>query len=50
MQKSEWTHLSISLRSGARWLEGLPSLKYYNVQKWESRFSLGLNAAKIPII
>ncbi len=32
--------------SGARGLKGLPPLKYYNVQKWESGFSLWLNAAK----
>ncbi len=43
VQKSE---LSVSLQSGARGLEGLPSLNYYNVQKWESRFTLQLIAAR----
>ncbi len=38
--------MSIFPRSGARWLEKLPSLKYYNVLKWESGFTLGLIAAK----
>ncbi len=38
--------MSISPRSGARWLERLSPLKYYNVHDRESRFALRLNAAK----
>ncbi len=41
--------MSISPRppgSGAQELQRLTCLKYYNVLKWESRFTLGLNAAK----
>ncbi len=34
-------------QEGGRVLERLPSLKYYNVLKWESKFTLTLNAAKI---
>ncbi len=32
-----------------KWSQGAPKiacLKYYNVLEWESRFTLGLNAAK----
>ncbi len=36
----------ISPRSGAMGLQRLPCSKYYNVLKWESRFTLGHNAAK----
>ncbi len=32
--------------SRARGLERFPSLKYNNVQKWESRFSFQLDATK----
>ncbi len=38
--------MSISPSSGARGLERLICLKYYTVQKWESRFTFRLNAAK----
>ncbi len=38
--------MSNLLRSGTRELERLPFLKYYNALKQESRFTLGLNAAK----
>ncbi len=38
--------MSISPQSGAMELQRLPSLKYFNVQKWEHRFTLGLDAAK----
>ncbi len=38
--------MSISPRSGARGLQRLICLKYYNALKWEMRFALGLNAAK----
>ncbi len=39
-------NISISLRNGANGLQILPFLKYYNVLEWESRFTLGLNAAE----
>ncbi len=45
-QKSQRALMFISSRSGARGLQRLPSLKYYNVQKWQSIFTLGLNSAK----
>ncbi len=38
--------MSISSRSGARGLERLPYLKYYDVLKWENRLTFRLNAAK----
>ncbi len=38
--------MSISPMSGARGLQRLSSLKYYNVLKWEKRFTLKLDAAK----
>ncbi len=41
VQKSQWVQMSISSQSGACHL-----LKYYNVQKWGSRFTSGLDAAK----
>ncbi len=46
LQKSHWAHMSISLRSGARGLERLIRLKYYNVQKRQITFALGLNATE----
>ncbi len=39
LQKSRGAHISISLQSGARGLLRLIGLKYYNVAKWESRFT-----------
>ncbi len=36
----------VSPRSGARGLQRFPYLKNYEIQKQESRFTLGLNAAK----
>ncbi len=33
-------------KSGATALQRLPFSKYYDVLKWQSRFTLGLNAAK----
>ncbi len=39
----------ISPRSGAKWLQRLSCLKYYNVPEWESRFTLWFNTAKITI-
>ncbi len=45
-QKSPWTHLSTSPTNGARGLQRSVCLKSYNVQKWEIRFTLVLNAAK----
>ncbi len=44
-QKTQWNHVSISGRSGAKGLQGLPFWKYYNALEWESRFTLGLNVA-----
>ncbi len=38
--------MSLSPASGARGLQKLPWLKYYNVLKWKSRFTLVLNGAK----
>ncbi len=38
--------MSILPRSGARRLQRLSSLKYYNTLKWENRFTLGLDTAK----
>ncbi len=38
--------MSISLRGGARRLQRLPSLKYYYLLKWGSKFTLEINAAK----
>ncbi len=38
--------MSISPKSGARGLERLPYLKYYDVLKWENRLTLGINTAK----
>ncbi len=38
--------MSIFPRSGARVLKGLKWLKYYNLQKRQITFTLGLNAAK----
>ncbi len=46
VQESQWAHMPIPLKSGARGLERLPSLKYYYVLKRESRFTLRLNDAK----
>ncbi len=39
-------HMSVSLSYGVSGFERLPALKYHNVQKWERRFTLGLDAAK----
>ncbi len=45
-QKSPRAHMCISFSSGASGLQRSIYLKSYNVQKWEIRFTLGLNAAK----
>ncbi len=45
LPKTPWTHISVSLRSGAKGIQRLPFLKYYNVLEWESRFVLGPNTA-----
>ncbi len=50
VHKSQWVHMSISLRSGARGLRRLICLVYYIVLKWKSRFSLGLDAPRIRIV
>ncbi len=39
--------MSISPKSGASGLQGLPCFKYYNILKQESRLTLGLDTAKI---
>ncbi len=46
-KKDKWAHMSISPGSGAMGLERLIFFKYYIVLKWESRFTFGLNTAKI---
>ncbi len=46
LQKSLWERMSICLQSGAKGLQRLICFKYYSVLKWESWFSLGLDAAK----
>ncbi len=46
LQKIQWAHMSVSPRSEGRGLQRLSSLKYYNVQNRESRFTLGLDAGK----
>ncbi len=46
IQKSQWTHICISLRNEARGLQRLTFLKYFNALEWESRFTLGQNATK----
>ncbi len=46
VQKTPLAYMSISSKKGARELQTLICLKPYNVQKWEIRFTLGLNAAK----
>ncbi len=47
IQKSQWAHMSISPKCGARELERLICIKYYIVLKWESRFTFWPDAAKI---
>ncbi len=39
--------MSISPGSEASELQRLTCLRYYNVQQWENKFTLGLDAAKI---
>ncbi len=46
IHRSPRAHMSISHRSGDRGLERYASLKYFNVEKQKSRFTLGLDAAK----
>ncbi len=38
--------MAIFTRIRARGLQRIPCLKYYNVLKWENRFTLGLNTTK----
>ncbi len=46
--KNSGALMYIFLRSGATGLQKFPCFKkYYNVPKWENRFTLGLNATKI---
>ncbi len=46
LQKTQWTHISISPRTGARASKDCHFLNIINVLEWESRLTLGLNAAK----
>ncbi len=46
LQKTQWAHVSISPKCGARGLERLLCLKYYNVLKRENRLTLKLNVVK----
>ncbi len=46
LQKTQRMHMPIFPKSGAKGLQKLPFSKYYKVLKWESRFTLGLNAAE----
>ncbi len=46
LQKSPRVHMSTSFQSAGRRLQRSVCLKSYNVQKWEIRFTLGLNTAK----
>ncbi len=50
LQKTHWTHVLITLRSGARGRQILLSLKCVNVLKWESRFAWDWMLQKIWII
>ncbi len=46
LQKTQWKRMCISPRSGVRALQRLICLKYYNILKLESRFTLELNSVK----
>ncbi len=46
VRKSQWVHMSIFPRSGAKRQQRLQSWKYYNVLKWERRFTLRFETAK----
>ncbi len=46
LQKFHWSPVTLSPRSGVKCLQRLPCLKYCDVLKRESRFSLGLSAVK----
>ncbi len=46
LQKTQWTHVSIFLWSGARVLQRLLFLKYFNAQEWKRTFALRLKATK----
>ncbi len=46
LQKTQWTHVSISSRNEATGFQRLPLLKYYHVLEWKSRLALGLNVKK----
>ncbi len=45
-QKSKGAYISIIYQSGAREVDRLPQLTYYNVQEWESRFTMQQNTEK----
>ncbi len=44
--KKTWVHMSILPKIDASVLQWLKRLKYYNVLKWESTFTLELNAVE----
>ncbi len=46
LQKTQYAHMSISPRRGDKGLQKLICLKYFNVLKWKSRCTVGLNAAE----
>ncbi len=48
-QKSQWSHVSISPRSGTRGLQRVAFLKYYNALKWENSLT-GWMLPKLLII
>ncbi len=46
LQKAQWKHIFIYPGVELWSFKDVPCLKYYNTLKWESRFTLGPNAAK----
>ncbi len=46
LQIIQWTHLCLFQKWSNGGSKDLPFLKYINVPKWESRFTLGPNAAE----
>ncbi len=46
VQKNARADMSLPPTSGTRGFERYPSLKYYNVEKWKSRFTLRLDATE----
>ncbi len=50
LQKSQLAHISIFPGSGARGLQRLMCLKYYNLLKWKLDQFKGTMLSKLPII